>query len=126
MNRFLRSSSKIYRGVLCLYPRNLRRDFGEDMLEVFAESLTDAWRTRGTWGLIHAWCLALWELVPILLAGRRLDSVVIAPVASFCGCFFALGLGPGLAAAAVSALAVERCRRRWATSGAVPSDLTGE
>ncbi len=125
MNYVLRSSSQIYRRVLCLYPRNLRRDFGEDMLDVFTESLTDAWRTRDASGVIHAWRLALWELVPILVAGRRVDSVVIAPVVSFCGCFFALGLGPGLAAAAVSALAVERCRIRWSTCGVVPSDYTG-
>jgi hypothetical protein len=42
MNSFLSFSSRVYCGMLTLYPEDLRRDFGAEMAGVFAEDLADA------------------------------------------------------------------------------------
>lgn len=48
-------SSRVYSAILLLYPKALRREFGEEMVEVFAEQLQDARRNEGWWGELRLW-----------------------------------------------------------------------
>ena len=41
-SRFIQSSALVYRGILCIYPVNLRHNFGEEMAGVFTDDLEDA------------------------------------------------------------------------------------
>jgi hypothetical protein len=86
MTGFLPLSSRIYSGILLLYPEDLRRDFGADMASVFAEDLAEAWTTRGFRGAGRVWFGTLGEVIRIALP-RQLEKPAIAvPVASFAFC----------------------------------------
>jgi hypothetical protein len=52
----LRFSRRIYSGVLLLYPVALRRQFGDEMIEVFADQMQDAKLNDGWIGLARVWC----------------------------------------------------------------------
>jgi hypothetical protein len=73
--RFLRWSLRAYRGLLFLYPEDLRRDFGPDMLEAFADDLS-------TEGAFHVWRIALRELIRIGLPGWLQSPAVAVPTIS--------------------------------------------
>jgi hypothetical protein len=128
MNRFIRLSSHIYSGIVVLYPADLRRDFGDEMTEVFAQDLAEMWRTRGLGGVLGVWRRALWEVTSIVVPAQIVTSTVIAtmisffwavivtsaviaPTISFFWAVWALGVWPGLGAAIVSLTAVSSCRR---------------
>ena len=52
-------SGRIYAAILLLYPRTLRREFGQEMVEVFTEQLRDARRLDGWAGEMKLWgCIA--------------------------------------------------------------------
>ena len=91
MTGFLCLSSRIYGGILLLYPEDLRRDFGADMASVFAEDLAEAWTTRGIRGAWRVWSGTLSEVIRIALP-RQLEKPAIAvPVASFAFCAISFG-----------------------------------
>jgi hypothetical protein len=48
-------SSRVYATLLLLYPANLRRQFGEEMIEVFADQMRDACQRDGWVGGIGVW-----------------------------------------------------------------------
>jgi hypothetical protein len=52
----LRFRRRIYAATLLLYPVSLRRQFGEEMLEVFADQLQDAQQNDGWRGQARVWC----------------------------------------------------------------------
>lgn len=55
----LRLRSRIYSALLFLYPRTLRRQFGEEMTEVFTDQLRDARQCGGWCGEVRVWgCVA--------------------------------------------------------------------
>ena len=43
-------SGRVYSAIVLLYPRTLRREFGQEMVEVFSEQLRDARRLDGWLG----------------------------------------------------------------------------
>ncbi len=52
-------SNRIYSVLLCLYPSDLHRQFGAEMVEVFSEQIRDAFQKDGWPGEVSVWrCVA--------------------------------------------------------------------
>jgi hypothetical protein len=60
-------NARIYSILLSLYPAELRKDFGAEMVQVFLEDLEDSARTRGFFGAARVWRRSLKELLAIAL-----------------------------------------------------------
>jgi len=52
---FIRGSCRAYGALLLLYPSALRRQFGEEMIEVFADEMRDACERDGWIGGMGVW-----------------------------------------------------------------------
>ena len=70
MNPRLRISCRIYAALLFLYPVAFRRQFGEEMIEVFADQLRDASRNDGWAGTIGVWHCVSGELLRTALSSH--------------------------------------------------------
>ena len=83
---FVQSSAVIYRGILCLYPVDLRYRFGEEMAEVFTDdledALIDAHRTHRLAPVARVWWHALSEILAIAIPGRLANEALVAPAVS--------------------------------------------
>ncbi len=56
-------AERVYRGILCLYPAEFRRRFGEDMVQLFHDRLRDARSGRALGGTAPAWIALLVDAV---------------------------------------------------------------
>ena len=72
----LEVSRKIYATSLVLYPDELRREFGAEMVEVFDEQVSEAYSRSGFPGLLRVWFSATREFVTIALPGRLAERMV--------------------------------------------------
>ena len=72
----------IYGCSLWLYPSELRRRFGPEMSEVFAELVADTSGQRGLCGVAALWWLTLRESVTVGLLSRLQSTAVIVGAAS--------------------------------------------
>jgi hypothetical protein len=79
---FVYSSALIYRGILCIYPCDLRHNFGEEMAGVFADDLEDAYSTHRLAPVARVWWHALSEVLGIAIPGRLADEALLAPAVS--------------------------------------------
>lgn len=66
----LKFNHKIYESILIFYPKDLRGDFGNEMIEVFDEQAWEAYSRRGSSGLLRVWFNATWEIVTVAFPGR--------------------------------------------------------
>jgi hypothetical protein len=77
-------SSRVYSVILALYPRRLRREFGQEMVEVFSEQLRDARQIDGSLGELKLWACVAGETVRTLatahmqIVGVSVASALIA------------------------------------------------
>ncbi|MGA7458932.1 MAG: hypothetical protein WBW69_01805 [Candidatus Korobacteraceae bacterium] len=77
-------SGRAYSAILLLYPRTLRREFGQEMVEVFCEQLRDARRLDGWLGEMKLWSCVAGETVRTLatahmqIVGVSVASALIA------------------------------------------------
>ena len=77
-------SGRVYSAILLLYPRTLRREFGQEMVEVFSEQLRDARRLDGWTGELKLWGCVTRETVKTLatahmqIVGVSVASALIA------------------------------------------------
>ena len=82
----VRLSRAVYAGLLVFYPRELRHQFGAEMVDVFEAVMRDAVSERGLPGAISLWRSALWELLivaaPLRLASDALKAGAISFLAS--------------------------------------------
>jgi hypothetical protein len=69
-------SRKAYERSLILYPKELRGDFGSEMMEVFDEQLLEAYMRSGFSGLLRVWFRATKEIVTVALPGRFAERAV--------------------------------------------------
>ncbi|HVO63262.1 MAG TPA: hypothetical protein VMT53_20210 [Terriglobales bacterium] len=69
-------SHKVYERCLILYPKDLRGDFGSEMIEVYDEQIADAYSRRGFAGLLRVWFSASRELVTVALPGRFAERAI--------------------------------------------------
>ena len=72
----LEVSHKIYERSLVIYPSELRRDFGTEMIEVFDQQLSEAFSRSGFPGVLRVWSSATREFVTIALPRRVAERIV--------------------------------------------------
>lgn len=76
-------SERVYSQLLRLYPHRFRREYGEEMIFVFSESLRNSQEQYGHLGTVLTWCMMLFDLLVSLPSahwqeGRRDDAVIRA------------------------------------------------
>jgi hypothetical protein len=71
----LEVSREFYEKFLVLYPSELRRTFGAEMVEVFDEQVSEAYSRSGVPGLLRVWFSATWEFVTIALPRRLAERM---------------------------------------------------
>jgi hypothetical protein len=89
-------SRKFYERSLICYPKNLRDDFGGEMMEVFDEQVSDAYSSGGYVGILRVWFSAVREIVMVALPGRlaaRAIPIVAVTVTSAFMLWFASYIG---------------------------------
>jgi len=91
MTNALDVNRRIYRVSLALYPADLRRDFGDEMTDVFTQQLSDAWHGDHLWGALLVWQEALQELICVALPSR-IPPLLVASVAALSASAVLLGL----------------------------------
>ncbi len=83
---FVQSSALVYRGILSIYPADLRDRFGEEMAGVFTndleDALIDASRTHRLAPVARVWWHALSEVMGIAIPGRLANEALLAPAVS--------------------------------------------
>ena len=67
---------KVYQRSLICYPKDLRDDFGSEMMEVFDEQVSDAYSRSGFGGILCVWFRATREIVTVALAGRFAERAI--------------------------------------------------
>lgn len=114
-------STSLFRLIFACYPSELKRAFGDEIVQVFEQDLSNAICEHGIGGAIIVWRRAFLEIFSICLPYQLATSTFVAPVISL---FWCSGVGvwlvkresrilgwPGLIAAAVAVLAVWHCNR---------------
>jgi|SRR5208283_281437 len=66
----IRLSCRVYAALLFLYPFTLRRQFGEEMVEVFADQMRDACQRDGWVGGMGVWCCVGGEVLRTALSSH--------------------------------------------------------
>lgn len=79
MSALLALSLRAYSAMLFLYPSELRRDFGAEILDVFREDLDHASSYRGLAGMLSVWACALREFVRIAFPAWAENRRVAVP-----------------------------------------------
>ena len=78
---------KVYESLVIFYPKDLRGDFGEEMIEVFDEKAWESYSCRGFSGLLCVWFNAAWEIVTVALparfAERGIPIIAVAATLAF-------------------------------------------
>ena len=69
-------SHRLYESSLVLYPKDLRGDFGDEMIEVFDEQVWDAYSRRRLSGLVRVWLRMIHEIVTVALPGRLAERAI--------------------------------------------------
>ncbi|MGA3318449.1 MAG: hypothetical protein ABSC64_18685 [Candidatus Korobacteraceae bacterium] len=72
-----------YRALLAAYPSGLRRRFGAEMVQVFADQVSEEWKQYGVLGVARVWLTATWEVVSVAVPLRLSHPSVIAAALSF-------------------------------------------
>jgi hypothetical protein len=86
MSALQRWSTCIYAALLPLYPPDLRRDFGTEIVEAFAEDLDDALRNRGLTAVFRIWWRAGSEFLHIAVPCQSENPVIAVPAILFAFC----------------------------------------
>jgi hypothetical protein len=82
MQTTLKASSRTYSVLLTLYPLELRREFAQEMTDVFEQQLQGAWEERGLKGLISVWLWAIGELLFVAVPAQLAQPIFIVPTLS--------------------------------------------
>jgi hypothetical protein len=69
-------SHKAYERSLIFYPRDLRSDFGREMIEVFDEQASEAYSRSGVSGLLRVWFSATREIITVAFPGRLAERAL--------------------------------------------------
>jgi hypothetical protein len=84
-------SHKVYESSLVFYPKDLRGDFGNEMIGVFDEQVSEAYTRSGFSGLLRVWFRATREIVtvafPARLAERAIPIIAVTATLAFMLCF---------------------------------------
>jgi hypothetical protein len=83
MANAFRISCSAYHFLLILYPHELRNEFGDDMMDVFAEQMSGQWNRHGVVGVVRVWLIAGWEVMSVAAPLQLRNPLVIAGALSF-------------------------------------------
>ena len=83
MNGALHFSLRIYERLLRLYPADLRRDFGREMVLAFADDMEAAWNANRALGIVRVWRCTLHETLTLALPAHKTDPCILVPAAAF-------------------------------------------
>lgn len=86
MNRLVQCSTLVYEWLLFLYPKELREDFGDEMVLAFADDLEQAWGDARVAGVLQIWWYALYELAMVALPSQWSSRYIVVPASSFFAC----------------------------------------
>jgi hypothetical protein len=78
-------SNEAFRHLVILYPLDLRREFEEDLVEVFSQQIETAWEENAWRGIAGAWLNVLVDYAAITLpyvAARLAVPVLTAVISS--------------------------------------------
>ena len=81
--RVVRASRLLYAGLIVVYPREVRRRFGIEMVDVFEDLMRESAAQRGPRGIFWPWGSVLRELLTVALPLRLASNSVIAGAISF-------------------------------------------
>jgi hypothetical protein len=83
MTRFFHWSLRAYRGLLALYPEDLRREFGAEILEAFEDDLSAECAAHSIRGILRVWRIALRETIQIgLPVWRQNPALAVSAIAT--------------------------------------------
>jgi hypothetical protein len=84
----VRASCLGYSALLFLYPASLRRHFGEEMVQVFGDEISDAYHEDGWMGVAQIWARAGREVLLVALPSHlRIVSLTLVSALSAGGIF---------------------------------------
>ena len=83
MNELLLRSARLYEKLLLLYPEDLRRHFGAEMVLAFADDMEAAWGDARIAGVLQIWWYALREIITVALPAQTSNPCVLVPALSF-------------------------------------------
>jgi hypothetical protein len=86
MTAMVRMGRRLYSASLPLYPAELRREFGAEMVEAFTDDMEDACRHRGFKATARVWGRALSELLRIALPQHLQKPAIAVPCILFACC----------------------------------------
>ncbi len=66
----LRVSCRLFEWMLVLYPPALRSQFGQEMMDVFEQQISEAWQLNRFPGIALVWSCAAEELIMVALPAR--------------------------------------------------------
>lgn len=78
MSKTLEINCRVYGVLLCCYPGEFRRRFGEEMRSVFEQLLVDEWNTSRLRGLIRVWSGIAWDLLTVAIPLHLRSRTVLA------------------------------------------------
>ena len=91
MTSTARLNGLAYSALLLLYPRNLRRHFGREMVEVFHHEVQDAYQKDGWAGGVRIWLRAGVEILTVALPSHlRLVGVSVLSCLSALSLFYVI------------------------------------
>jgi hypothetical protein len=91
MTNLLSVSSRLYRRLVALYPEDLRRDFADEMMLVFADDLAAARREAGLRGVLRVWRCCIGEFLRFALPGHASNPALRVPAIAVAFGFASLG-----------------------------------
>jgi hypothetical protein len=96
-------SEALFRVVLRLYAPSLRREFGDEIADVFRQQIADATASRGFAGFRDVWSCVIRELPVVILNAMPWQLVGGLAVSTLLTCigFWCLVAGTGVAAIGV-------------------------
>src|ERR1700731_3173321 len=78
----MRTTVKAYDLLLTLYPLELRREFADEMRDVFEQQLHGAGEQSGLRGLVGVWLCAIGELLYVAVPAQLAQPIFIVPTLS--------------------------------------------
>jgi hypothetical protein len=72
----LRISCRLFEWMLVLYPPALRSQFGQEMMDVFEQQISEAWQLNRFPGIALVWSCAAEELILVALPARLNPSTL--------------------------------------------------
>ena len=82
MTRYRRWSMRAYRSLVALYPEDLRRDFGPEMVEAFENDLSFECSAHRLRGAIRMWRVALCEVIRLAIPAWLQIPAIAVPLLS--------------------------------------------